>query len=359
MGLLNILTHYDGTTAWENILILLLAFVAGWLLHQQLIKRRQNQQYKALAKESEAKVKSAENELKAFKMQVAHNEKTQIKSLGELTGRVRSLEGDIRALSEERNKYHQQFIAKSDESKKIGTQIGDLEDQLKTLKEEKTRNEAEWTQKLKSTREELTRAAAWETRVRAAEDEAAKARATLGAAERRKLEAELRLKATSEYASKVVPLESALQEATKKYDSLEASANSWSARITSIENDLKKKEEELETEKVHVQQLSASLLMKDQHIADLQAQTLAADEVSSRLKTASAELELLKVHNAALSQEVAARQATALTMQKELELAKATILHTGGEKSGTTPLFSPKAPPARLHESSPDQPASL
>src|SRR5215469_9320960 len=100
MGLLNILTHYDGTTAWENIVILILAFVAGWLLHQQAVKRRQNEQHKAMAKESEAKVKAAENELKSFKSQVSHSEKTQQKNLGEVAGRVRSLEGDIRALSE-------------------------------------------------------------------------------------------------------------------------------------------------------------------------------------------------------------------------------------------------------------------
>jgi hypothetical protein len=50
----------------------------------------------------------------------------------------------------------------------------------------------------------------WERKVRAAEEEAQKAKAAVSQAERKKLDAELRLRTTAEYAGKLIPLEAEL-----------------------------------------------------------------------------------------------------------------------------------------------------
>jgi chromosome segregation ATPase len=361
MAFLNILTHYDGTTAWENLLILLGVFVAGWILQRLLAKQKQNSQYNALVKESESKVKTAENELKAYKANTNHNEKAQLKSLTDLGGRVKALEGDIRVLSEERNKYHQLFIAKSDELKKNAFQVVDLEDHLKSLKEERAKGEAELNQKLKTTKEELVKASAWEARVKNAEEEAQKARAALGMAERKKLEAELRLKATSEFAARVVPLENDLKTALGMQESLESTVSELSAHKSGLETANRQLEETLRAEKEKAQNLRDELSAREHFIGELKDQLAASVDLSTRWKTAAAEMDLLKSNIAIMKQELAAKQTAVQTLQMELEQARSAVKiarEAPETPEGATGLAS-MAPPSVLHESSPDYPSSL
>ncbi|HTQ28252.1 MAG TPA: hypothetical protein VMI35_08995, partial [Puia sp.] len=260
MRLLNILLHYDGTTAWENILILLAALVAGFLLHQYLVKTKANQQFHQSLKEWENKHRQLENEFKAYKSTINSSEKTSQKSVTELSGRVKALEGDIRALSDEKNKYQHQLQAKEDELKKYSSQVVDLEDRLKTLREEKLKTEAEWNQKLKATREELDKAAAWESKVKSAEEEAQRSRAAIGHAERKKLEAELRLKATADYAGKVVPLEQELSAFKEKYSALEAEASDRSSLLDELRDKLNLATTKMEKDQGEILQLKDDLL---------------------------------------------------------------------------------------------------
>jgi chromosome segregation ATPase len=212
MTILNILQHSDGATAWDNILIVALAFIAGWLLHQFTFKKKTDEKHRQAIAELEAKCKKSESEYKNYRSNIAAADKHQEKAALEANARVKALEGDIRALAEEKNKVHHQLTEKDQEIRRLLRQVSEKDDLISTIKETKARAEEEWTEKLRTSSQSLTRALAWEEKARHAEAEATRAKEAIGNAERKKLEAELRLKAVSDYAGKIGPLEKALAD---------------------------------------------------------------------------------------------------------------------------------------------------
>jgi chromosome segregation ATPase len=214
--MLNIFQNTDGTFAWDNGVILLLIFAAGYLVHRFMEKRSVNKQYSNSVRDMEGRYHKLESEYKAFKSSREATERHAEKAAVTLGQRVKALEGDIRALAEEKNRLLQQFEEREQEIKKNATQKAEMEDRLKLLQESWVKAEAGWEAKLKTAEQERTKAMVWETKVRSAEEDTLKAKSALGQAERRKLEAELRLKATIEYAAKMGPLEVELQALKEK-----------------------------------------------------------------------------------------------------------------------------------------------
>lgn len=236
MLLLNILQHSDGSFAWDNIFILSLAIVAGYLLHRYAAKKNEGKEYKAMMADWEGKYKRLEHEYKNYKSNIASAENHNEKHIVQMASRVKALEGDIRALSDEKSRIHHELLSKEDEIRKYMRQVAELEDRLKTFSDNKRKSELEWADQLKAAKEELARALVWEERVKSAEEEAQKAKSAVGNAERKKLEAELRLKATTEYAGKVGPLETALKELDEKHKSLEAVLGRTNAELAMQKN---------------------------------------------------------------------------------------------------------------------------
>jgi chromosome segregation ATPase len=291
MVLLNIFQNSDGGFAWDNIIILIAAFILGYLLQRFSRKQTENRFYSRSVQEWENKYKKLENEFKTFKSNLAGSDKQSEKTAIELNQRVKSLEGDIRALSDEKNKYYHQLLSKGEELKSYSKQVSDLEDSMKTLQEIKSKSEAEWNNKFTASQDALHKAAAWEGRVRAAEEEAMKARATLNQAERRKLEAELRLKSTTEYAGKVVPLEKDLANAKEKLHALES---------------------ELQASKNEIQH-------KNELMQALQRNSHEEEPLNARIRSLEAQLELLKDNNTILQKEFEIKHTNNLTLKSEIE----------------------------------------
>ena len=291
MVLLNIFQNSDGGFAWDNIVILIAAFILGYLIQRFSRKQSENRFYSKSIQEWENKYKKLENEFKTFKSNLTSADKQAEKNTVELSQRVKSLEGDIRALTDEKNKYHHQLISKAEELKTYSRQVSDLEDSLKSLQESKLRSENEWGQKHAASQEALHKASAWEGRVRAAEEEALKARAALNLAERRKLEAELRLKSTTEYAGKVVPLEKDLATAKEK--------------LHASESDLLAAKKEI--------------LHKDELLQVLQRNGQSQETLHTRIRSLEAQLELLKDNNTILQQEFELKHANNLSLKSEIE----------------------------------------
>ena len=289
--MLNIFQNIDGGFAWDNIVILIAAFILGYLIQRFSRKQSENRFYSKSIQEWENKYKKLENEFKTFKSNLTSADKQAEKNTVELSQRVKSLEGDIRALSDEKNKYHHQLISKAEELKTYSRQVSDLEDSLKSLQESKLRSENEWGQKHAASQEALHKASAWEGRVRAAEEEALKARAALNLAERRKLEAELRLKSTTEYAGKVVPLEKDLATAKEK--------------LHASESDLLAAKKEI--------------LHKDELLQVLQRNGQSQETLHTRIRSLEAQLELLKDNNTILQQEFELKHANNLSLKSEIE----------------------------------------
>jgi uncharacterized protein YoxC len=294
MVLLNIFQNGEGGFAWDNLIILLVAFILGFLIQRFSRKQSENRSYSKNIQEWENKNKKLENEFKTFKSNLVSADKQSEKTVLELSQRVKSLEGDIRALSDEKNKYHHQLMSKAEELKTYSRQVSDLEDSLKALQESKSKSEAEWSHKLTSTQEALHKASAWEGRVRAAEEEALKARAALNQAERRKLEAELRLKSTTEYAGKVVPLEKDLASAKEKLHAFES----------------------------ELQAAKKEILHKDELMQAMHRSAKADESLHTRIRSLEAQVELLKDNNSILQQEFELKHATNLTLKSEIEALK-------------------------------------
>jgi chromosome segregation ATPase len=236
MALLNILQRLDGSLAWDNIAIVLLALVAGYLLHRWGAKNALNTKYAAIVAGWESKYKVLENEFKGYKSSLAAADKAAQKSLVDMTGRVKALEGDIRALSEEKNKFHHQVLSKDEDLKKYQSQLSVLEDRIKELRTEKEKSEASWSTKLQNLQAELTKATAWEHRVKSAEQEVHRSRTAASQAERKLLETELRLKATAEFAAKVAPLENELALAKQKCLDFTAELKNKAALVSELES---------------------------------------------------------------------------------------------------------------------------
>lgn len=291
MVLLNIFQNSEGGFAWDNLIILLAAFVLGYLIQRFSRKQSESKFYSRSIQEWENKYKKLENEFKTFKANLVTADKHAEKNAMDLSQRVKSLEGDIRALSDEKNKYHHQLNSKAEELKTYSRQISDLEDSLKTLQESKSKSETDWSHKFTASQDALNKASAWEGRVRAAEEEALKARAALNQAERRKLEAELRLKSTTEYAGKVVPLEKDLATSKEKMHALES-------ELLAAKKEIAHKEE----------------LMQALH-----KNAGAEESLHTRIRSLEAQVELLKDNNSILQQEFELKHATNLTLKSEIE----------------------------------------
>ena len=75
MVLLNILQNTDGTLAWDNLLILVLAVMAGYFLHRFGVKKIENKRYLKSLAEWESKCKRVENEYKNYKASITGSEK--------------------------------------------------------------------------------------------------------------------------------------------------------------------------------------------------------------------------------------------------------------------------------------------
>jgi chromosome segregation ATPase len=245
MEYLNIFQHPDGTTAWDTLLIIALSVLAGWLWHRFNSRRSMNKESREALAEHERNYKRVENEYKNYRSNIHNTEKHNDKAVIELNSRVKALEGDIRALADEKKKVLHQFAEKEQEIRKYMLQVGEREDTIKVLREGGARTEEDWAEKLRTANHSLAKATVWEDKVRAAEADGERARDALGQAERKRLEAELRLKAVSEYAGKIGPLE----------------------------NDL---------------------AARDRTILDLQDKLRTAEEITQRLNEVSAELQSLK-----------------------------------------------------------------
>jgi chromosome segregation ATPase len=300
MLLLNIFQHGDTTFAWDNLLILIIAAVAGYLFCRYTSKKADQKKWLHAVEASELKYKRAENEFKNFKSNMASAEKHSEKAVVELSNRVKALEGDIRVLSDEKNKFGHGIEEKNQEIKRMSRLIGDVEDRVKLLQEAKIKSETDWEAKLKASRETLAKAMVWEQKVRAAEEDTKRARAAINFAERKKLEAELRLKAATEYAGKVIPMETELKILKEKYVHLE---------------------HELESSKNGV-------LDKD---------------------VTQAQLELFKQNNLSLQKELETKHAVHISLIAEMELLKTDIKKLFDErelqKPSTQPAFKAVSEP--------------
>jgi len=308
MFLLSIFQHGDGTFAWDNLLILLIVFLAGYLLHRFNAKKTVNNKFASSIAAWESKYKSLENEFKSYKSNIAASDKHNEKLVIQLNGRVKALEGDIRALSDEKNKSHQQLILKDEELKKYSKQVAELDDNLKTLRDSKLKADAESSDKLNILEEELVKANVWEQRVKSAEEEAQKAKAAIGNAERKKLEAELRLKATTEYAGKVVPLENELKSVNEKYLVLENSINDKMSVLTEMETKIRDAEMQLQA--------------KDKLITELQEKLSSTTALGSQLKITMAQLELQKENNNTLQKEFELKHNSSIALVNEIDYLK-------------------------------------
>jgi chromosome segregation ATPase len=325
MLLLNIFQHFDGSFAWDNMAILLLALVAGYLLRQYGAKKTLNSKYTSIVASWESKHKTLENEFKGYKATIASSDKANHKLATDSAGRVKALEGDIRVLSDEKNKYHHQLEAKQEELRQVASQRSELEDQVKELREEKIKSEADWSSKLKITKEQLTKAAAWEQRVKSAEEEAHKARAATSQAERKKLEAELRLRATTEFAGKVTPLEKDLEEAKLKYVQLLEINQTKSSTIEELEAKLLEVQSGAHSFAEESRALIAELEGKQNHIATLEERINSLSDLSSKINVLSSQLELQLANNQTLRLELETKQAAQLSSREEMEFFKSNL----------------------------------
>jgi chromosome segregation ATPase len=291
MLLLNIFYQSDGTFAWDNSAILLLALIAGYLLHRFTLNKTAERKYSSGISNAEKKYKLLENEFKSFKSSTLASEKHGEKSLTELTSRVKALEGDIRALSEEKNKLLQQLQSKEIDIRNYSKQVTELDDNLKAIKESSVKADAAWSHRLQIIQDELSKAKAWESRVRSAEDEAQKARSAVHLAERKSLEMELRLKSTTGYAGRVAPLEYELDLLKSKHASLENELTSLRAGAVQ----------------------SGAVPAVPQNELEL------ADDSLAKLKMVSAQLELQKDSNQILQHEFEMKQANNMSLKAEID----------------------------------------
>jgi ParB family transcriptional regulator, chromosome partitioning protein len=244
MGTLAIFQHADGTMAWDNLSILALVFLSGWLLQRYATRRAMNRQHEEDLAAQEVKLKRLENEYKNYRANIGSTEKHNEKAVIELNGRVRALEGDIRVLAEEKREMHHQLAEKEQEIRRYVLQVGERDDRVAALRESRAKVEEDLTARLNHVSQALAKALVWEAKAKAAETEAARARESIGQAERKKLEAELRLKSVTEYAGKVTPLEhelaareqmiAGLLEKIRSAEGLTERLNSVSAELESL-----------------------------------------------------------------------------------------------------------------------------
>ena len=245
MIFLEIFTNADGSIAWLNIAVIILAGVIGYLIGSSPGKKQINR-LKDSVREKENQLRKAENDFKSYKSGHEASFKQHERSVAEMNMRVRSLEGDIKSMADEKNRLMHKLQEKDDDIKNGSRQISNLEEKIKLLIVEEEKHLAdkeklisEITGKWKTTGDELTRARSWEEKVHAAEEDARKARQALADHQRRSIEFDLRLKSASEYAAKVQPLESELKAMQQKFEDYKTEFASKSDISAEVEEKLK------------------------------------------------------------------------------------------------------------------------
>lgn len=316
MILLNILQNPDGTIAWVNIAILLVVFVIGFMINRYR-SRQSIGMLSSASKEWSQKFKHAENEYKSYRSGHEAAFRQQEKLVAEMTGRVKSLEGDIKVLAEEKNKFLHRLQEREDELKNCTRQLSDWDEKMKNWELEKATQIADVTGKLRQTIAERDAAAAWEGKTHAAEDEARKARAAFADIQRKTLEFDMRLKAASEYAAKVRPLEASLRLAEEKYQKLEQEM-----AVAATDGDRKKELQDamasLSKVSVEKETLGKQLTQQEQVIRTLREELNADADLRGQLRASEGELQMVRATNAALQKELAERTALITQMTETL-----------------------------------------
>jgi chromosome segregation ATPase len=324
---LNIFFRSNGSFAWENILILLAAFGIGYLVRRWLDQKSINKSTVS-ASGWETKYKHVDTEYRSYKSNIAATTRHHEKAVGDLTLRTKALEGDIKALAEEKNKLNHLVGAKDEEIKKYSRQVSMMEDKAKEVYAENESRIAEISAQLKKTKEELAKALVWEERVKGAEEEARKAKSALSDIQRRTLEFDMRLKAASEYAAKVQPLEAELKALKEKYAAFQdelASKDNVSGELNAKMEKLNVSIEMLQKEKSQFIELVSK---KDIEIAALQSQLKSTSEAASRVTGLQTEIKLIQGTNKALQQELADKTALLNKLQsaqQKVETANPTL----------------------------------
>ncbi len=243
LGIFDMFTGCDGKTALGFIPFLLVAGLLGYLLrHFMGGNNNKLKEYEAQLGDWQGKYTTLQNDYKGYKSSITASARDNDKQVGDLTNRVKSLEADIRNLADEKNKLHVSLTEKQTDLGGYTRKISTLEETIASINEEKNKLNADWSARLSVVNDSLSKASTWEGRVRQVEEELARAKATVSDANKKQVEAEMRLKTTSEVAGKVVPLETELKNWKDKYAALEiqlhekeSSATAYGAKLTDAE----------------------------------------------------------------------------------------------------------------------------
>ncbi len=252
LGIFDMFTNCDGKTAFGFIPFLLGAGLLGYLLrHFMGGNKSKLLEYEAQLGDWQGKYTTLQNDFKGYKSSITASSRDNDKHVSDLTNRVKSLEADIRNLADEKNKLNVSLTEKQTDLGGYTRKISTLEETIASINDEKNKLSADWSARLASVNESLSRASSWEGRVRQVEEELARAKATVSDANKKQVEAEMRLKTTSEVAGKVVPLETELKNWKEKYTALEnqlnekeSAATAYSAKLTDAENKYKNQADE-------------------------------------------------------------------------------------------------------------------
>ena len=243
-----------------------------------------------------------------------------------MNSRVKSLEGDIKSLADEKNRLIHKLEGKDDEIKNVNRQVSALEEKIKLLLIEEEKHLADKdkaisdiTGKWKTTGDELSRARAWEEKVHAAEEEARKAKQALADHQRRSIEFDLRLKSASEYAAKVQPLESELKAMQQQFEDYKQEVSSKDNASSGMEEQIKTSKATIEILNKELTELKNTVASKDNINNELREKLEISKQTSGKITALEAEIKTLKETNAVLQQELAERSALIKQFKKETE----------------------------------------
>jgi predicted flap endonuclease-1-like 5' DNA nuclease len=294
LGIFDMFTRCDGKTALGFIPFLLVAGLLGYLLkHFMGGNNNKLKEYEAQLGDWQGKYTTLQNDYKGYKSSITASARDNDKQVGDLTNRVKSLEADIRNLADEKNKLHVSLTEKQTDLGGYTRKISTLEETIASINEEKNKLNADWSARLSVVNDSLSKASTWEGRVRQVEEELARAKATVSDANKKQVEAEMRLKTTSEVAGKVVPLETELKNWKDKYAALEiqlhekeSSATAYGAKLTDAETKHKNLLDENSQLKLSV--------------GEWEAKWKIANEAAGKITGLEAEIKSLKDNNAAI-----------------------------------------------------------
>jgi chromosome segregation ATPase len=325
MIFLEIFTNPDGSIAWLNIAVIILAGIIGYLIGGSPGKKQINR-LKDSMREKENQLRKAENDFKSYKTGHEASFKQHERSVADMNMRVKSLEGDIKALADEKNRLFHKIEEKEDAIKASNRQVSTLEEKIKLLilEEEKHLAEkekliSEITGKWKTTGEELGRARSWEEKVHAAEEDARKARQALADHQRRSIDFDLRLKSASEYAAKVQPLENELKTMQQKFEDYKQEITSKNNISTEIEEKLRSSKATIDILNKELTELKNAVASKENINQELRDKLETATQSSGKIIALESEIKTLKETNAVLQQELAERSALLKQFRKDAE----------------------------------------